>query len=272
MPPYPTAGISAAEDRAMQRAEAEALAPWKQAIALARRAGRAARRSQGATPTRARRAPRHPPAKPHAPIQRCREPGTPAGRGGIDPASPAEKPHAPDRASIGSATQAALSRAAATAPARPLAPIQGRCVPGSPAAPARSRHAFPAQEPDAPERAPLIPGGPAALPSGAAMPLAKPHAPIQGRCELGLPVGPTPSVHADPVQEPLAPFHRPAIGMPAMAATALSPQPAELHAPARSSRLAEQPRLSGRNLRRWQRRQGEKRQAVAGPRASHPLP
>ncbi|HVC60275.1 MAG TPA: HGGxSTG domain-containing protein [Acetobacteraceae bacterium] len=43
MPPYPTGGITAAADRAMQRAEAVSLAPSKQAIALARQARRANR-------------------------------------------------------------------------------------------------------------------------------------------------------------------------------------------------------------------------------------
>ena len=41
-PPWPSGGLSRSEDRAVQQAEAEALAPWKLAIAAAREAGRRA--------------------------------------------------------------------------------------------------------------------------------------------------------------------------------------------------------------------------------------
>jgi len=41
MPVYTTGGISVAQDRAMQRAEREAFAPWKHALARARQAGQA---------------------------------------------------------------------------------------------------------------------------------------------------------------------------------------------------------------------------------------
>jgi hypothetical protein len=41
-PPWPSGGLSRAEDRAVLQAEAEALAPWKLAIAAAREAGRRA--------------------------------------------------------------------------------------------------------------------------------------------------------------------------------------------------------------------------------------
>src|SRR5208337_762902 len=40
-PPCPSAGLTPAEDRAVLRAEVEALAPWRDAIASARPAGRA---------------------------------------------------------------------------------------------------------------------------------------------------------------------------------------------------------------------------------------
>jgi hypothetical protein len=41
-PPWPSGGLSRAEDRAVQQSEAEALAPWKLAVAAAREAGRRA--------------------------------------------------------------------------------------------------------------------------------------------------------------------------------------------------------------------------------------
>jgi hypothetical protein len=42
-PLKPTSGITWAEDQALLGAETEALAPWKQALALARKAGRPGR-------------------------------------------------------------------------------------------------------------------------------------------------------------------------------------------------------------------------------------
>ena len=64
-PPWPTGGLSRAEDRALMHAEAEALAPWKTAIAaarLARRSDANARRQPG-TPLPAQQSP----PQPHAP-------------------------------------------------------------------------------------------------------------------------------------------------------------------------------------------------------------
>jgi hypothetical protein len=109
--------------------------------------------------------------------------------------------------------------------------------------------------------------------TGWSSPRAKPHAPILNRRAPGSPAGRTSTDRADPVQQPHAPDHRAATGLPALAAaTALPPQPAQPHAPVRSPAIAEPPRLGGRNLRRWLRRQEEKRQGPAGARASHPLP
>jgi len=62
VPPRPTCGITLTEDRALLRAETAALAPWKQAIALARKA----RRPGQAAPT-ARCGAVAARAKPHAP-------------------------------------------------------------------------------------------------------------------------------------------------------------------------------------------------------------
>jgi hypothetical protein len=72
-PPWPSGGLSRAEDRAVLQAEAEALAPWKLAIAAVREAGR------------------HPimlPPEPHAPEARP--------TAGAVARVPAATPHAPD--------------------------------------------------------------------------------------------------------------------------------------------------------------------------------
>jgi hypothetical protein len=56
-PPWPTGGLTPAEDRAVLRAEAEALAPWRQAIAQAGQAGRVGRgAADGVCPDRATKA------------------------------------------------------------------------------------------------------------------------------------------------------------------------------------------------------------------------
>ena len=47
-PPYPSVNLTAAQDRAMQQAEAKALAPWRQAIAAIREADRLARPAKAA--------------------------------------------------------------------------------------------------------------------------------------------------------------------------------------------------------------------------------
>jgi hypothetical protein len=59
IPPRPTCGITRAEDRAMLQAETASLAPWKQAIAVARKTGRPGRAGPPAGPAEV-------PAKPHA--------------------------------------------------------------------------------------------------------------------------------------------------------------------------------------------------------------
>jgi hypothetical protein len=187
MPPYTTGGITAAQDHAMQRAEAEALAPWWQAIAVARAAERANRaaasgeHSGGKTPCTSA-----------------------AGAGGS--ADSAAEPHAPE--------------AAVAIPAAPHA------------APAK-----PQPEPNAPERpVAAVPARPEAAPAN---PAARPLAPERSDGNPGIPAAPPP------------------------AAAALQSEP---HAPERATPTAVPVRLplSGRNLRRWQRKQLPKQQAQAG--------
>jgi hypothetical protein len=87
LPPYTTGGITAAQDRAMQRAEAAALAPWKQAIALARIASRgpvAVPAADGAQPAA---------AEVHAPVQ-----GAAARLAGEGRSEAPAKAHAPEAA------------------------------------------------------------------------------------------------------------------------------------------------------------------------------
>jgi hypothetical protein len=149
-PPWPSGGLFAAQDRAVLRAEAEALAPWRQAVALARQGGAsAAARAPAAVPPPAAAAEASPtaPAIPHAPEA---QPAAAAARQAPPPtppaiaAAPPAGAHAPEMAGSASATRAG-GQAEAHAPERPAA----RPAPtgGSPPATARS-----AAKPHAPER------------------------------------------------------------------------------------------------------------------------
>jgi hypothetical protein len=176
IPPRPTRGITRAEDGVLLRAEAEALAPWKQAMALDRQARREARVAR-AIPAGAQAAAQ---ARPHAP-----EPTA----GAATPA-PAASPAAP---------AAALSEAHAPIPPPPAQPVP---QPARPARPHASEHApgvCGAPVPSGPEAAPKahapIPPTPAqpALAGAGTEPAAKPHAPIRAsktdRVSRPIPVG-----------------------------------------------------------------------------------
>jgi hypothetical protein len=112
LPASPT-GVTRAEDRAILRAEAEALAPWKQAIAEARAIHRGSRCGTSV------------PAEPHAPEQHATaaEPTAPAARTQpdpvLEPALPRQGPLAPEQASA--LLQAAPAVGPALALAKPLA-------------------------------------------------------------------------------------------------------------------------------------------------------
>jgi hypothetical protein len=175
MPPRPTRGITRAEDRVLLRAEAEALAPWKQAIALDRQARRADRVAR-AIPAGARAAAQ---ARPLAPEQAA----------GTATPGPAASPAAP---------AAALPEAHAPIPPPPAQPMPQP-------APAGAR-AEPPARPDAPERtAPGLRGVPA--PAGPAA-LSKAHAPIPST-----PVQPAMAgVRTEPAAKPHTPIRGPKTG------------------------------------------------------------
>ncbi len=122
--PWPTVGLTRAQDRAALQAETAALAPWKTAIAAARDAHRAARAATRATCAIA-------PTKPHTP-----EPGPTAPAA---PRSVATKPHTPEL----SPTAPAASRSAA---AKPHAPEPSPTTPAAPRSVAAKPHA-PVQQP-----------------------------------------------------------------------------------------------------------------------------
>jgi hypothetical protein len=111
VPPWPSGGLSRAEDRAMLRAEAEALAPWRLAIAAAKQAVRRpaeAKSNAGGTAAKALPEPHAPEPRPsaaaaqrggmataHAPEARQRRypPVPPTPRPAVVPGAP--RPHAP---------------------------------------------------------------------------------------------------------------------------------------------------------------------------------
>jgi hypothetical protein len=190
-PSWPAAGITPAEDRTMERAEAAALAPWKAAIALARQAARErpgmAAGRRGATPAKAHAPvplPRDPAApgalqadvaaRPHAP-EHARDPGAATEAPATAPSAAQATPHAPGRANGGAATPAASPQAPAKAQATPHAPEQGAAARASHLAPT----AAPAK-PHAPETVALAGGANPAAPLPApAQPEATPLAPEQ---------------------------------------------------------------------------------------------
>ena len=218
---HPARGLTQAEDRAMRRAEAEALAPWKQAIAPARQAARAGCASSLA------------PSGPLAAAQ--------------------PRPLAPER--VAGTGPAAPLAASAPAPAEPLAPIRPGATRTAPA-PAR----FAAQpKPCAPERATgAAATGPTAAPAAPAPAQAEPLAPIPPGATRSAPArfaaqpkshaperatgatatGPAAAPAAPPPAqaEPLAPIRPAATGTaPAPARFAAQPKP---HAPERATGAA----------------------------------
>jgi hypothetical protein len=221
-PPRPTRGISRAEDRAMLQAEREALAPWKQAMALARQARRdtrAARAARAAAP--GAKSPAR--ARPHAPIQAA---GAAASGSALAPSAPTTvlpKPHAPiPRAPAQSGPQPARAGARAGALAKPHA---AECA------------SHGARQVPAPCRV-------AALP--------KPHAPIPPAAAQPAP----PSARAAPVPTPHAPnttSHGPT-STPAPANQAAQP---EAHAPERprTPDRVSRPIPVHKAARRWLRQQ-----------------
>jgi hypothetical protein len=148
-PPRPTVGLTPAEDRAMLRTEAEALAPWRQAIEQAGQAGRAGRgAADGASMDCA--------TKAHAPEPAAdgRDVSPIAGRGMAGgPIQQPAKAHAPEWA--GDTRDAALAaspgapvttqaKAHAPEPAadrRGVSPVAARVTAGDPIQPPAGAHA-----------------------------------------------------------------------------------------------------------------------------------
>jgi len=133
--PWPTGGMTPAQDRAVLRAEADALAPWRAAIAQAGRAGWAGKgraviaRRPGAS------------AKAHAPVPHhgvpaaAQDAAANAHPNSVHP-NAAPKPPAPEFCSGAGSTALAASPAAPVATyAKPLAPERAAAPPASPALP-----------------------------------------------------------------------------------------------------------------------------------------
>jgi hypothetical protein len=107
LPPYATgACLTVAQDREIQRAEKEALAPWKQALASARLAGKLGKFS----PTAPAKQQCDAQPRPHAPVPARPDLALPQNPAGNAPATAAPKPHAPENPT-----------APRTAPTRPYA-------------------------------------------------------------------------------------------------------------------------------------------------------
>ena len=134
-PPCPCDGLTPGQDRAVLRAEADALAPWRAAIAHARQAGRGGGR-RAATPGRrgawagahapvachddpavaweaAGQVDRHREAKAHAPDRACDDSDAAPAAAQAASVATSAKAHAPDRATDG------RGAVPATAPAAP---------------------------------------------------------------------------------------------------------------------------------------------------------
>jgi len=197
-PPYPAGGITPAEERAMRRAEAAALAPWKAAIAVARQAARGRRGvaegQRGAAL-----------AEAHAPLALPRDPATPR----AVPADVAEKAHAPECARDPGAAAVAPCAASSAAQAKAHAPGRGTGGAAIPAAPlpALAERQAKAHAPEAADAHALVPhitpaaaqakahapetialagdALPVAPPPAPAHPEAKAHAPEQARAAEG---------------------------------------------------------------------------------------
>jgi hypothetical protein len=206
-PPYPTGGLTAAEDRATQRAEAEALAPWKRAIAFARNVKRrimAVQAEAGAVAPPAA-------AEAHAPAQDAATAAQLPGAGGSDVATAGAEAHAPEPARP--AVPRTLHRlpraqAEAHAPVAPLwaaphaqsasAPIATVGAAAKPRAPEHSRS--PEYHRSARNHAASFPP-PAA--SRAATPVhARPHAPEHTTEHTTASPGPAAAIHPGALMRP----------------------------------------------------------------------
>ncbi len=249
-PARPTRGITRAEDRAMLQAETASLAPWKQAIALARQArrwGRAAPTAQSGALTATQ-------AKPLAPKLVADAAAT------ASPASPAvplvalAEPHAPIRPAPTRAAPQQASRSSGThLVARPYAPKRAARGASSSLAPAGL-----AAQPRAaaPERAPgAAATGPVVARATPAPVRAEPLAPIPPAPALVAPDQALASTRTDPAARAHT-TERAARGEGAPVPARLAARPkahAPNHAPATYTGSRTLP--VGRAARRWLRQQ-----------------
>ena len=180
-PPCPSGGLTPAEDRAVLRAEAEALAPWRAAIAqagLAGWAGRGAKRSAGGSLGA--------PAEPHAPVPPHGEPAGWGDAAGGVPVEVVAEAHAPVRAGdAGDAGSAAPAAAPAAPQAEVHAPVPSRGEPAglgdaagrAPAEAAAEAHAPEHAGEHADDRGGAVPGVPRAAHGRLVQSHAEAHAP-----------------------------------------------------------------------------------------------
>jgi hypothetical protein len=182
-PPCPSGGLTPAEDRAVLRAEADALAPWRAAIAQARQAGWAGRGGPAAVVGRPGAS-----AEAHAPVLLHGDPAAARDAAGSVHPDGAAKAHAPERArAAGSTALAAPPAAPVAGPAKAHAPERAADGLGVVPAAAAATHGGPMQQQakaHAPERAADRGGAiPAAAPAAHGGPMqqqAKAHAPERG--------------------------------------------------------------------------------------------
>jgi len=182
-PPCPSGGLTPAEDRVVLRAEADALAPWRAAIAQARQAGWAGRGGPAAVVGRPGAS-----AEAHAPVLLHGDPAAARDAAGSVHPDGAAKAHAPERArAAGSTALAAPPAAPVAGPAKAHAPERAADGLGVVPAAAAATHGGPMQQQakaHAPERAADRGGAiPAAAPAAHGGPMqqqAKAHAPERG--------------------------------------------------------------------------------------------
>ena len=174
-PPCPSAGLTPAEDRAVPRAEVEALAPWRDAIASARPAGRARR----ATPHAITGGRSGAQAGVHAPVRPGRDLAGLADAADSAVAACVAKAHAPVRPGR---DLAGLADAADSAGAACVAGVHAPVRPGRDLA-----------------------GLADAADSAVAACVAKAHAPVRPHGDLAGPRDPADSAFAESVPEPHAP-------------------------------------------------------------------
>jgi hypothetical protein len=167
-PPCPSGGLTPAEDRVVLRAEADALAPWRAAIAQARQAGWAGRGGSAAAVGRPGAS-----AEAHAPVLLHGDPAAARDAAGSVHPDGVAKALTPERAGdTGDDALAASPTAAAAAPAKAHAPERAADRGGVIPVAAGAAHGGPMQQPakaHAPDRGPAAADAmPAALPNRAA--------------------------------------------------------------------------------------------------------